>query len=117
MQISWGHQGAVNRQPAYRGWIMEPKKRETKREPFAVAFGKNLPIQNLPDTWFLFVSWYELYDFIYLTFYNDVWMKNMKILISCCVLLIWVEQSTVLAFAGYLVFVWFHSMNLMILYI
>ena len=32
-------EAAGNRQPAYRGWILGPRKRETQREPFAVAFG------------------------------------------------------------------------------
>ena len=41
MQIS--HQGAaVKRRPCHRGGDMGARKRETQREPFAIAFGKKI---------------------------------------------------------------------------
>ena len=66
MQFLGSHQAAVNRQPAYRGWIMEPKKRETQREPFAVAFGKNI-----------YGSWPKSDTFSFVTFSRvELWSRK-----------------------------------------
>ena len=42
MKVQWSHQARDKLSTSVRQRIMEPRKREAQREPFAIAFGKNM---------------------------------------------------------------------------